>query len=279
MYAFLLLAAIHYLDSTALRSLEAFRPALGLTPAEVGRLEYELTTLPARQAWLVTAIGAAFGILVVLLGHVDARLRAAPAVVPIVVAFGILGFIVTAELLYHTVRQLRLVSRIHSMAAAIDLFRFTPLYAFSRLSAQTGLIFLLVVYFDIAVNPETFVNPALLAINIIGLPLIAAACFILPLVGMHLRLVREKQRLQWETHERIEASMKQLYQRVDKMDLRDADAMNKTISSLVMTRELIARLPTWPWQPGTFTVFFTAFSLPVLVFLIQMFLKSVLGFE
>lgn len=72
--------------------------------------------------------------------------------------------------------------------------------------------------------------------------------------------------------------MKQLYQRVDAADLQDADAMNKTISSLITTRELIAKIPTWPWQPETSALFFSALSLPVIVFLIQMLLKNLFGF-
>ncbi len=61
--------------------------------------------------------------------------------------------------------------------------------------------------------------------------------------------------------------------------MRDASAVNQTISSLVATRELIAKIPTWPWRPETFAAFYSALTLPVIVFLIQMFLKTVIGFK
>lgn len=272
-----MLAAIHYADDTARRSFEAFRPALGLPPSEASRLEYELTTLPARPAWLLGAAGAAFMLLVAYLGDVGDRFRAAPLVVSLVLALGIPGFAFTAALLYHTVRQLRLVSHIHEIATAINLLHLAPLYAFSRLSAQSGLVFLIVAYFDFALNPETFRNAALLWLNAVGFPLAAAACFLLPLMGMHRRLVQEKRRLERDVNRRLQASMRELYRRVDEMDLKDADAVNKTIGSLTMTRDLIKKIPTWPWQPGTFTLFFSALALPVVVFVIQTFLQSLLG--
>ncbi len=66
---------------------------------------------------------------------------------------------------------------------------------------------------------------------------------------------------------------------VDGLDLHDADAVNKTIGSLVATRELITKIPTWPWRPETFTAFFSALALPVVVFLIQTFLRTLLSLK
>ncbi len=277
-YPVTFLAAIHYLDNTARRSFDDFRPALGKSESETARLRYELTTIPSRQAWVAAVIGVAFGLFVVFLSDYVPFSESTPYAFGIVIVIAIFGFVMTAEMLYHTVRQLRLVSHIHSIATEINLLHFAPLYAFSRLSAQTGLFFILIVYFDLVVNSETLKNPGLLVLNVLVLPLIAIACFILPIEGMHRRLVLEKQRLQREVNQRLEASMKQLYQRVDAADLQDADAMNKTISSLITTRELIAKIPTWPWQPETSALFFSALSLPVIVFLIQMLLKNLFGF-
>jgi hypothetical protein len=70
-----------------------------------------------------------------------------------------------------------------------------------------------------------------------------------------------------------------LYERVDGNELADADAMNKMMGSLIATRELISKIPAWPWRPETFTVFFTALTLPVVVFVLQMVLKTLLGFQ
>jgi len=277
-YPVMILAAIHYIDNSARRSFDEFRPALGKSETETVRLRYELTTMPSRQVWAATAIGMAFGLFVIFFGNYRPIVDNTPVVFGMVLIIAIFGFIMTGIMFYHTVRQLRLVSHIHSVAADINLLHTTPLHAFSRLSAHTGLFFILNLYFDLVANAETLKNLGLLVLNVIGLPLIAAACFILPIQGMHRRLVLEKRRLQWEVNQRLEASVKQLYQRVDAADLRDADAMNKTILSLITTRDLIAKIPTWPWQPETSALFFSALTLPVIVFLIQILLNKLFGF-
>jgi len=277
-YPVMMLAAIHYIDNSARRSFNDFQPALGKSETETARLRYVLTTMPSRQVWTATAIGVAFGLLVIFLGDYRPFAENTPFVFGIVISITMLGFIMTGIMFYHTVRQLRLVSHIHSIAADINLLHTTPLHAFSRLSAHTGLFFILNLYFDLVANSETLKNPGLLVLNVLGLPLIAAACFILPIEGMHRRLVLEKRHLQWDVNQRLEASVKQLYQRVDAADLRDADAMNKTILSLITTRDVIAKIPTWPWQPETSALFFSALTLPVIVFLIQIILNKLFGF-
>ncbi len=277
-YPVTMLAAIHYLDRTARRAFEYFRPALGKNEAEAARLEYELTVLPARPARLVAAVGAAFCLLLVLSGTTAQQTLGTGIYFWTLLLCTGAGFVFTAELLYHTVRQLRLVTRIHAAASNLDLFHYTPLYSFSALTARTGLVFSLILWFDFAVNPETFTNLPLIVLNAVILVL-SAACFVLPLEGMHRRIVVEKRRLEWDVNQRLKAIVGHLYESIDGLALGDADEVNKTISSLLAARDLMARIPTWPWRPETFTAFFSALALPVVVFLIQMFLKTVIGFK
>lgn len=272
------LASLHYLDLTAGHAFDYFRPALGKSPEEAKRLCYELTTIPMRDALLVALGGFLFTLLIWLAASGLRPLMGAGPYFWSVWGLTLAGFIMTGELIYHTVRQLRLVSRIHALADNIDLYHYGPLYSFSGLSARTGIVFVLALTYDVAANPETFNNPPLLALNVAILAL-SVACFILPLQGMHQRIVAAKRRLQWDVDQRLQAVVGHLYTRVDGLDLHDADAVNKTIASVVATREYIAKIPTWPWRPETLTAFSSALTLPVLVFLIQMFLKSLIGFK
>lgn len=277
-YSFAGLAAIHYLDRAAGRAFDHFKPALSKSAVETAGLRYELTILPARETRVVALIGLGFWALELVIGN-EARtvLGSGMYFWTLATVTGV-GFVFTSELLYHTARQLQLVSRIHAAAEHLDLFDFGPLYSFSGLTARTGLVFALILWFDFALNPETMNNLPLILLNGIIL-LLCAACFVLPLHGMHQRIVAEKARLEHEANERVTAMVQHLYARVDSLDLHDADAVNKTVSSLVATRELIAKMPTWPWRHETFTFFFSALTLPVVVFLIQMFLKSLIGFK
>ncbi|MFQ5596379.1 MAG: hypothetical protein ACE5HA_19725 [Anaerolineae bacterium] len=53
--------------------------------------------------------------------------------------------------------------------------------------------------------------------------------------------------------------------------------LHRAMSSLEIEREVLARIPTWPWQPGTLRGVASAVSLPVLVWLIQQILAYYLG--
>ncbi len=269
------LALIHYLDREASRALDAFKPALNVGDAEFARLRYELTTMPARGAFISSIIGLLVGGLVVLLGHNIVAEEAANSTVSAVVLATVLvgGFANMGVFFYHTYRQLQLVSRIYSMAKTIDLFRFAPLYAFSRLTARTGAGYILVVYIVIIVRPEvTLANPALVTVLTFQI-LVAIACFVVPLLGMHSRLVVEKQRLQAEADQRMEGMLAELYRRVDERVLGDADKLQTQMASLVIARDVLAKIPTWPWQPGTLTAFVTALFLPIVLWIITRLLE------
>ncbi len=278
-YCVAFLAAIHFTNKIALRSFDKFSPALGKTEEESSQLRYQLTTTPKRAAWMMAVVGAIFTIPVFFLSSYVTAEASTKLSFIYSVFIAILGFIMTAELLYHTVHQLRLVSYIHSSAGKINLMDLTPVYAFSNLSAQTGLIFLMVLWFDLLFIPETFTNPALIILNAVGLGLLAVACFILPLLGMHQRLVLEKQHLLWEVNRRIQASSVLLYEKVDANDLHDADATNKAINSLIVTHDFIMKIPTWPWRPETFTLFISALTLPTVVYIIQLLLRNLIVFK
>ena len=56
---------------------------------------------------------------------------------------------------------------------------------------------------------------------------------------------------------------------VDKGDLARADGLNKQLSSMIQQRDLLAKLPTWPWSTGTFRAFLTAILLPLFLFIVQ----------
>lgn len=277
-YPVVFLAAIHHVDRVAHHSFDAFQAALGKSESESARLRYELTTLPARGARRAAVAGAAGVPTVIFLGGYQELARSNPFTFGIAIVIGFLGFIMTAEMLYHTFRQLRLVNYLHTIATDINLLQPAPLYAFSYLSARTGLIFLFVLWFDLVFNPETYTNLGLVILNVLGLGLFAIACFIVPLWGMHRRLIREKQNLQSQTNQRIEESFKLLYQRIDSQELHDADPLNKSINSLITAHDFVTKIPTWPWRPETFTFFFSAVTFPIIVFIIQMLLKNYLNF-
>lgn len=270
-----LLWLIYYLDGEAHEAMDTFEPALNVSKAELARLRYGLTVVPAGPALVVT-------MLAVLAQASEYILDPAGSVIvglsPGGLALRALGeglvTILIVVLLYHTLRQLRAVDRVHALATRIDLFRPAPLYAFSLLTSRTAIGLILIVAASVVADPTTTaqMSTVYLAIWIGGMVAVSVAAFVLPLRGMHQRITAEKSRLQGEAGERLKATIAALHRSVDRDDLAQADGLNKTLASLVSEREVLERLPTWPWRPGTLGTFVTALGLPIVLFLITRFL-------
>jgi len=103
------------------------------------------------------------------------------------------------------------------------------------------------------------------------------ATFLLPLVGIHRHLVREKDRMLEEAGRRMEAGVAELHRRMDKNELARMDDLNKALSSLEIERAALERVPTWPWERGTLRSLVAAILIPLLIFVIQAVLQRYLA--
>ena len=228
---------------------------------------YELTTLPARQGTIAGLAGFA----IVALGYVvdppGAGIETLHAAVLVgkFVGPGSARSALLAVLIYHTIRQLRLVSQVHALASRIDLFEPAPLYAFSNLTARTGIGLVLLIAYGFLVDPTINLEAAVLTGPVL---VVAVAAFVLPLRGMHQRLVVEKERLQLQADQRFKATLADLHRSVDERDLSVADGLNKTLTSLQLERDALARIPTWPWQAATLRAFVSVLLVPIMIWLI-----------
>ncbi len=260
-----------YLDRVAGAAMDAFRPTLAVSDGEFLTLRYQLTTLPARTTRIVTAVAIAvclgnFAFLRASLieQYASSRASALLQLGPIVV----LVFAVTAVSVFQAIHQLRTVERIYGLVGKISLFRSKPLYAFSGLTARTGVGLLLAMYGVAAVRPDLAFGSTAFRTLLIAMAPIAIATFVLPLRGIHLRIAAEKSRALAEATSRFEALIARLHERVDKEILVDADKLNNQITSLVVEREALSRLSTWPWDTATVTGFVSALVVPALLWVI-----------
>ena len=269
---------IHHLDHVARAALRDFAPLLGASPATLAALEPELTVIPAIPslailvlAMLRTAEGFAF----------QPETEGVAGLIPVALALryvfevGLTSLILI--LVYHTVRQLRSVGRIHALAPRVNLLRPAPLYAFSRLTSQTAMgLVLLTIPFMGNIGAATSTLDLAVTLGIVGLILgTAVAAFLVPLLGMHRRMGVEKRRLQDEAGSRIETMIGELHGSIDRDDLTRADGQNKTLASLIAERELVHKLSTWPWQAGTATAVVSALLLPVGIWLTTRLLERI----
>jgi hypothetical protein len=275
-------ALIHYLDARASKALDTMRPILKADDRQVQELRYRLTTLPA---W-PTALASLAVFLLPLLVDEFGRLAGQPDV------FEVLGFAsvsywlvyvfyrllwwIFGTLAYHTLHQLAQINRIYTQHTRVNLFRMGPLYAFSGVSALTAVGIIIPPYIFAALVPGAPADPITVAymLPITGLALLA---FVWPLLGIHQILAEEKARILDENALHFEAAIQELHQRVDSGELEGLGTTNTALATLESERALLNRIPTWPWQPETVRMLFTALALPLGLWIAQYVLQRVLG--
>lgn len=257
---------MHYLAGVAETSLDAFRPVVDASDAEIARLHYELAVAPARPAAIVLLLMAILTPTYYVLDPVaSAIVGLSPLALGLRYASEVFFGGVSVVLVYQSIRQLRAVSRIQAQATHVDLLRPAPLYAFSILTSRTAIVIALVFLLPTSVTLDSFTSQSwwIWVPWIVGGIVTAAAVFVLPLRGVQQRIVVEKERLQAEVGLRVASTMAAVHRSVDDGDLAQAGALNSTLSSLIAERDLVSKLPTWPWQPGTGRAVVSAIVLPI----------------
>ena len=253
---------------------DEFRPALGAGTSDPDRLQFELTRIPDRQALFAIGFGIAVSfVLIAATGAQDTSdIPAAVGTVTWTLWWTAMGAMALA--VFYTLRQLSWVSRLYAAATSVDLFDAQPINAFSRLTATSamGILVIGIVLMGPGEEPSIADQDAagfLLGLGPLSLLLpVAVASFVLPLRGMHRRLVVEKGRLVAASNARMKETLALIHQTVDTKDFGDADALQKTLTSLLAEREVLAKLATWPWSPGMLRGFATATLLPVGLWLV-----------
>jgi hypothetical protein len=271
------LAFIDYLDRVAERAMARIRPSLPADDAEVERLRRSLTTMPAAQTLAAGAIGV--GVLWFARVTTPGLFRAAQTTglsEAMWLALLSLNFALVSCAIYHTVRQLSLVSRVYAGIREVNLFHMDPLYAFSHLTAQSGAGWGLAVYLSVLGFPQMLGSPVSAALAGMMLAL-ALAAFIWPLWGIHVRIREAKNAFLGEAGRRAQAAVRRIYERQDHGDSESVSRLATPVATFLTIRDEVASLPTWPWGPGTLTGFLSALLLPIAIWGLQLLLSRVLG--
>lgn len=292
----LYIAAVHSLDRVAERALAAHRPALRVDDATVDRLAYELTTMPARPVMIVSLVMIVLQVALLPVSLPAMRqVFLASSPLATVVDGGIVGALMAVSfgvLIYHTVRQLRIVNRIYTESTAVSLFGVASLYSLARVNVRTGLT--LVLLSLVALSPGIIIQstPALREMvafsggitplsaglaYMIAASVSAVGVIVVSLVGVHRMLEAEKGRVQQAADRRLADLVARIHRSVDHGDFTDADALNRLLDSVIQERDVIARTPTWPWSPGTQNALISAIIIPIVLWLLQRLLETLLS--
>ena len=273
------LAMLHYLDNSAKEALDDFRPAMQIDEAQFRKLEYQFTTLPARPALIAAGIGALYGVTFPLYASPEEIERMGFFTSLPTAIFGVfelaLGYASAGLLLYHSVRQLRMVSRTYTTHARIDLFNLAPVHALSRLAARTAIGIAIITYAWAFVNfegGEVQAGASSIFEAVIS-SIILVIIFIWPLLGAR-RLLREaKAKARTEAQQQFKATVAELHRRREAGDFGEMAGINEALDGLMKEQSVLEKISTWPWQPETLRGVGTAILLPIAVWAITRLLE------
>lgn len=276
-------AMMHYLDHSSARALTTIHPSLAVAESDYAALEYQLTHLPAWRTLISGLLGGGVGLAVLYLGILSggtqleqgAQINYQPLSIAYISFNFILTWVVYGVFILHTFRQLRLIRRIYDEYAQVNLYELGPLYAFSGITGRTAIVF---VFLNVMWNVTAPYLAGFAVTIVTGLFFVAIglASFLVPLLGIHNRIVREKERHIIQNSQRIQATVIDLYQQVDSLEFQRTTALKDSLTALDIHAKMLEKIPTWPWEPGTARTVITAILFPVIVFTLQFVLQRFL---
>jgi hypothetical protein len=264
---------VQYIDKAAASAIDSFRPALALNDEAFKLLRYRLTTMPWLSTFLISAVASVAGpFLIRVVTGLDPGItfRFSNTTYGALVDLGLAGLTgwCTTAVLYHTFRQLALISNILTHHTQIDLYETQSLYAFSNVTARTAIGLLIPIYAWVLVGLggwKSWVGPtATVVYTMVGIIL-----FVWPLLGVHKLLEKEKHRLQTEAARHMKNASADLHHRLDVHDLGGITDLKDAMEGLVIEKSDLDRISTWPWQADTARWLLTALLLPAILWLIQ----------
>jgi hypothetical protein len=274
------LAVIHSLDRVAQDAARRYFASRPEASGAAQAISYRLTTLP-RWPTLI-ACGCALLAVFYFLFTGGAEqvgslgLATTPAGIALVAAhFGVM-WLLLGGLIYHTFHQLRTVHQIYAAHPVADVYAPEPYYAFTGLALRTAILITLNNYGWVAADPATLRDPFSLGFTVF-LAGLALVMFVWPLWGAHRMLAASKAGALAENAAHFKGVVAELHRRLNARKVSGMDELNKSLASLEIERTALTRIPTWPWQPGTFRGLVATLGLPIAIWLIQYLLGRALG--
>ena len=276
------LFVIHYLDDLSGRALSDYRAKLtGETSYE--QLRYRLTTMPAAWTVVVSLLGFALGAVYtqLFLSPTDIQVSkyfTSPTAVVLDTVLSGLDGLGMSLFAWHTIRQLRMISRIYTKHTKVSIFDIGALYALSRVTALTAVALLLFSYVYVAFYAGGQIYSVSNAVVLGLILLVAVLTFVVPLWGAHRLLQKEKSQRLGDVGRHLEAAANTLHSRVDMAEFSDeVDHIHNAIDGLVAERDVVAKASTWPWEPEAVRAVITAVLLPIFIWIVTRVLAN-LGF-
>lgn len=160
------------------------------------------------------------------------------------------------------------IHRITTRELRVDLWDLGPLTSFSAVTAVMAGSFVGLMAVAAFMSPRIYGDALGLSLAIAAMG-IAAGVFLLPLLGLHARIVSAKQEAQGLLAREMERAIEDLRRAGSSGDLARMDPLNKQIGAIETAQRSVGRVPTWPWEPELLRWVVGALLFPVLLFVLQ----------
>lgn len=271
-----LIVAWQYMDRRAVQALNTFFAAGRKKSKAIAQITNQFLSLSPLPALVLFVAGGVMG----YGGFLDA-VTVDPQAAQVWPAITILGYSLTlgftALLIYRVLHQVRMMRRLLANIEA-DIFNPQRVYALSSYGAAMAIaIFLAQTIPSLPLSNFFVTSGALINLYVIGIMLLLV--FFVPLSEINKRMRANKESLLAEIGNDLKQMQARIHQAVSRKQFPEVDKMRGTLSVLREERELIQKIPTWPWQPETLRNLLTPFLIPVVVFLVTRYLGNFLGLQ
>ncbi len=267
----------HFLTLRARPSIYDFFKGRGLRPAQIEALLADFVSLSPFWGTTIFIVGGVIG----YFANLNVLVPIMPASAQVVLDLSLFSSVLGGSFLFlHVARIVRqsLLTRRFYREIEVDLFNQSPLYALSRYAVTSIITLLLGTYLlQIVSLPSLLFTPLGLLWQII-INTVVFLLFLAQLVGINQRLRRAKERLLSELNKDIQGVYNDVHKAVSKKAYASVARMQASVATLKNEQEILQKIPTWPWQPETLRNLLAPMLLPIIVYLLQRFFGSALGF-
>jgi hypothetical protein len=254
------------------QAIEQFR--LMLTP-ELGSIQLLRYRMTRTQTW-PSVLGSALTVACYMVFAPSLGL-AIDASAPLAILSALWAWVIAGFAAALVIHQMREVSRLLALIPQLRLFQLKALYSLSRLTQRTALAVAILVVLGWLLVSRTMVESRggeLALIFALVQTGFIAILFVSPLWGTHRRLVEAKQSQLEQNAQRMVTVLERLQLGVERDDGAIIDRQHKALLAIQFEQQALAKVPTWPWAPGTLRGMLGAILLPVILWLAQFTLEK-----
>ena len=264
------------LDQRARVALKDFFQAKAKNRASFEARVAAFVSLPSIPANIVFLLGSLSG--VVLFQGVQ---QTSPLVGRVLPLWDLISWIpitgIMFMLIYRMLRQAVLIPRLFA-EIEVNLFDPSPVYALSRYASQASVALLVINYALVFASVPDFAFTAEAVLFQILVITASLVFFFAPLASINQRMRRAKGHLLAEIGRDLEDMYGRVRRAVKTEKFDRVGELRNAISALKDEIETIRKTPTWPWQPDALRNLLAPMLLPIIVYLVQRFFGSMLGF-